>query len=184
MSTNGPILDALSAARAMLRDCYWWRRLANPDSPWDQATAQSHIHFDGLPPATPGPNHSRAQLTQLRPFALMWTEQAAGFRMRNETAGFCCPKASGVIVVQIELSVPTALAANPHALAEDVSRKLGLIVRTNNAQQPGLFELSGRSGYLPVNEVMLYGYVRSDGKARVDVGDCVVAELQMNWGLE
>lgn len=184
MSADGPILDAMTAARNMLADCHWWRRVANPDSPWDQATARSRIHFDGLPPADPGPDHSLAELTALRPFALMWTEQAAGFRLRNDTAGYCCAKANGVIVVQIELPVPPAMQLDPHALGTHVSRLMGLIIRTGNAEQPGLFELSGLSGYLPLNEIQLYGYVRSDEKAKLEIGDVVWAELQLSWGLE
>lgn len=184
MSADGPVLDALNAARAMLRDCHWWRRVANPDSPWSQATAEAHIHFDGLPPPVPGPDHSLAQLTQLRPFALMWTEQSAGFRLRNETAGYCCAIPSGMIVVQIEMPVPTAMVNNPTTLAQHLSRLLGLIMRTGNAEQPGLFELSGRAGYLPLTEIQLIGYARTDAKTARDIGDVIVAELQLNWGLE
>lgn len=181
---EGPILDALNAARTMLSDCYWWRRIASEDSPWDQATALAHIHFDGLPPAEPGPDHSLTQLTSLRPFVIMWTDQAGGLRIRNETAGYCCNVPSGVIIAQFELPVPPSIAADPTAVAQDISRKIGRIMRSCDADQPGLFELAGKSGYLPLTEIQLFGYVRTDAKSAEDVGDVVVAELQLNWGLE
>lgn len=181
---DGPVLDALNAARRMLADCYWWRRIADADSPWDQATALAHIHFDGLPPADPGPNHSLAQMTALRPFAIMWTDITGGLRIRNATAGYTCNVPSGRIIAQIELPVPTAIASDPTAVADDISRKIGLILRTGDSDQPGLFELAGRSGYLPLTEVELFGYARTDAKAAEDLGDIVFAELQISWGLE
>lgn len=184
MSADGPILDALNAARAMLRDCYWWRRIANPDNPWNEATAAAHIYFDGLPPPNPGPDHSLAELTQLRPFAIMWTEQAAGFRIRNESAGYCCAFPAGIIVVQIEFPVPPAMADNPITLAEHIARVIGRILRTCDVDEPGLVELSGQAGYLPLNEIQLIGYARTNQKTALDIGDTIVAELQLNWGLE
>jgi hypothetical protein len=184
MSADGPILDALTAARAMLRDCYWWRRLANPVTPWNQATAEEHIHFDGLPPPSPGPDHSLGELTLLRPFAIMWTEQSAGLRIRNETAGYCCAIPSGIVVVQIEFPVPAGIANQPSAVAEYASRAIGRIMRTCDANQPGLFELSGLAGYLPLNEIQLIGYARPEKKTTIELGDFVLAELQLNWGLE
>lgn len=181
---DGPLLTALNAARAMLRDCYWWRRLADETVPWEQAVAESHIHFDGLPPPSSKADHTLAELNNYRPFALMWTEQAAGLRLRNDTAGYCCVKPSGIIIVQIELLVPEGIAQFPTQVCQDVSKKLGRIMQTGDSNQPGLFELSGLAGYLPLIEIQLFGYVRADAKAARDIGDVVVAELQLNWGLE
>jgi hypothetical protein len=82
MSSDGDMLAALTAARNQLRDCYWWRRLANPAAPWDEATAQSRIHYDELPPPSPGPDHSLSELTALRPFAIMWPDLSGGFRWK------------------------------------------------------------------------------------------------------
>lgn len=184
MSSDGPLLSSMAAAKAMLRDCYWWRRLADANNAWSEAEAAAHIHYDALPPPSPGPDHSLSELQAARPFALLWSDAAAGMRLRNSTAGYCCYLPSGVIVIQIEMAVPANIAANPTAVAEDVSRKLGRIMTTGNAEQPGLMELSGLAGYLPINELQLYGYLRTDAKAARDLGDCVVAELQLNWGLE
>lgn len=184
MTSTGPLLASLNAAKAMLRDCYYWRRLADPDNPWDETTAAEHIHFDGLPPADPGPDHSLSELNALRPFALIWAEQSGGLRLRSATAGNCCPLPSGVIVVQLEIPVPDALADDPTALAQDLAQKLGRIMRTADPAEPGMFELSGLSGYLPLNEIQLFGYVRSDTKAAAELGDFVVAELQLTWGMD
>ncbi|QDV22922.1 hypothetical protein [Aureliella helgolandensis] len=180
--SDGPLLRSVRAARRMLRDCHQWQRLVSADTPWDEVTAEAHIHFDGLPPPDPGPDHSRSELEALRPFALVWADQAGGLRLRSESAGNCCPIHSGAIVVQIELPVLAGLANDPTLLAEDIMRKLGRIVRTGDAAEPGLFELSGLAGYLPLTEIQFTGYVRTDTKSAVEIGDAVVAEMRIAWG--
>lgn len=178
------MLAALTAARNQLRDCYWWRRLANPDSAWNEATSQAHIHFDELPPpAANAEIHSRAELVSLRPFAIMWADITGGFRWRTETGDFCCSMVSGVIVMQLELNVPANLAATPTALAEDLYQKFGRIMRTSNANEPGLLDLSGQAGYLPITDARITGYIRTDRKAAIDIGDAVTAEIELRWGV-
>lgn len=184
MASDGPVLVPMAAARQMLADCYYWRRLADPEDPWDDSTALAHVHYDGLPAPVSGPDHSLQELNDYRPFALLWTDQAGGLRVRATSAGFCCTKPSGVIVVQLELPVPEDLAANPSAVAEYLSRQIGRIIQSHDAAKPGLFELAGRAGYLPLNEVLLFGYVRTDDKSVRDIGDVAVAELQLSWGMD
>lgn len=182
--SDGPLLPALNAAKAMLRDCYWWRRIVSEVSPWSESQAAARIYFDELPSPSPGPDHSKAELMALRPFCLLWADVASGFRMRFDATGSCCVPISGTFVMRLELPVPDALAANPTALAEDLNRKLGRLLRTCNADQPGLAELSGLPGYLPLRELSLRGYIRTDEKAAMELGDAVVAEIEIQWGSE
>lgn len=183
MSSDGDLLAVLEAGKAMLRDAYWWRRLADPDNPWDEATAAAHIYFDQLPPPDPGPDYGAPQLGTLRPFALMWTDIAGGMRWRADGGDFCCSLVSGILVIQLELAVPMALADDPTALAADINRKLGRIMRTCDPAEPGILDLSGVSGYLPINEAKITGYMRTDSKAALELGDAVTAEIELRWGV-
>ena len=182
-TSDGDMLPLLLAARNQLRDCYWWRRLADPDNAWDEATAQSHIHFDELPPPQGAAEHSRTDLISLRPFAIMWADITGGFRWRADTGDFCCANVSGVIVMQLELNVPFNLAATPTALAVDVHRKFGRILRTSDPLQPGLLDLSGTADYLPITEAKISGYIRTDRQAATDLGDAVTAEIELRFGV-
>lgn len=183
MSADGPILAAMNAAKAMLRDCDQWRKLKDADSPWNEATAEAHIHFDALPAADPGPDHTLIELQALRPFAILWADTAGGMRMRNDTDGGCVIN-SGTIIMQIELDVPDDLTDDPTELAQDLYRKFGRLMKTNDSAAPGLMELTHRAGYLPLLEIQFIGSQRSDTKDAHDIGDVIVAEYQISWGLE
>lgn len=178
----GPILSSLDTAKSMLRDCYWWRRILSEDSPWDDATAAAHIHFDELPAPTPGPNHSRSQLNALRPFAILWHDLAGGLRLRSDTGGNCCAVITGRVIVRLELGVPANIASDTDAVARWFMRAVGRILKSNDPNKPGLWELSGRAGYLPITEIDVSGYVRTDSKERRELGDAIQIELQIDWG--
>lgn len=182
MSTDADLLDALNAAKTMLANAYYWRRLANENSPWDEATALAHIHYDELPLASPGPDHSLAELQALRPFALMWNDISTGMRWRSNGGDFCCAMVNGMTIIQIEMAVPANIATNPRLVAEDVNRKLGRIIRTCDPEKPGILDLSGQAGYLPITECKITGYIRTDRKAALEIGDAVTAEIELTWG--
>lgn len=175
---DGPLLPAINAARNLLRDCYYWRRLADPLDPWDEATSEAHVHLDELPAPDPGPDHTRDELIALRPFALVWMDTAGGYTMRFDTTGNCCPVVSGTVIYQIELPVPEALADSPTELAEYLHTEIGRLLRTGDATKPGMAELN----YLPIKQLGLRGYVRCDKKSAIDLGDFAVAEIELQWG--
>lgn len=179
---DGPLLPSLNAAKAMLRDCYWWRRIISEVTPMTEEQAAARIYFDELPPADPGPDHTREQLVALRPFCLLWADVANGFRLQFDSSGSCCVPSSGTFVFRLELPVPSELALDPTALAIDLNRKIGRLLRTCDADEPGLAELTMGSAYLPIKSLSLRGYVRTDEKAAVELGDAVVAEIEMQWG--
>ncbi len=182
MSTDADLLDVLNAAANMIRDAYWWRRIVDENNPWDQATAAAHIHFDELPEASPGPDHSLVELMAYRPFALVWADVAGGLRWRSDTGDFCCATVSGVCVVQFELAVPSNLTT-PRSVADYVNRTLGRVIRTCDPDKPGILDLSGTAGYLPITDAKISGYIRTDRKTALEIGDAVTAELELTWGL-
>lgn len=186
--TNGPMLAALLAAKAMLRDCYYWRRINNLSSElvtvWDAEQAEQHIYFDGLPRSSTGADHTRAELELLRPFAILWHDVAAGFRRRFDSAGNCGALSAGTTIMQIELPVPIELSESPDQLATELNTRFGRLVGTADATKPGLTELSGKTGYLPLLDLQVRGYIRTDDKAKLEIGDAVVAEFELRWGQE
>ena len=176
-----PLLAALTIARNQLRDCYWWRNLVSEVTPWNQAQAEARIYFDELPPPV-SDDYTPAELTALRPFALLWLDTASGLQLMSESSGNCCWIPSGTAIAQIEIPVPPNLAATPNALALDLHSKIGRIIRTADPTKPGLCDLAGVPGYLPVKQVIYRGYIRTDVKAAAEIGDCVRCEIEMQWG--
>ena len=122
---DGDLIACLNAARYQLRDTYWWRRTLNPNSPWNDDTALAHIHLDELPAPLTGPDHSLAELTELRPFALLWADVSNGFTWTSGTGDFCCANIGGQFVMQFELPVPQDIATDPYDVAVWVNTALG-----------------------------------------------------------
>lgn len=174
-----PLLNSLLAVRKILRDCYYWRALGGV-TPWTEEQAEARIYFDELPPPS-GDDYTAAELTALRPFALVWLDLNGGLKLTSEVSANCCWTPSGAAILQVELPVPTDLANDPGALTVDLHTKLGRIIRTCDAEKPGLADLASVSGYLPIKEVLYRGYIRTDVKAVNDLGDCVRCEIELQW---
>lgn len=182
--SDSAMLDIIELAALQLRDCYWWRRLVDPNNPWDDATAAAHIHFDELPPpANNEPVHSLAELESLRPYAIVFADIDEGFRWRTSTSDFCCSMVSGAIVMRIELAVPSELASTPKDLAIYLHRTFGRIMRTADDTKPGLLDLAKVPGYLPINDATITGYLRSSQQHSVSYGDAVEAAIHLKWGV-
>lgn len=74
---SGPISRAMQLARALLGDCQAFRDMADPAM--DQAGALARIYYNGLP-QPPGDKYTVAELTALRPFAIVGHNPNHGFR--------------------------------------------------------------------------------------------------------
>lgn len=181
---DGPIVHALEAAKLMLRDCYWWRRLADESNPWDETTAAAHIHFDALPNSATGADHSKAELIALRPFCLLSVDQGSGFQIDIDSASGSCVLPSGRLLMEIELNTPDDLASTPTALAQFIHRRVGQILHTSDTNQPGLVQLSNQAGYLTLNTLIVDEIYRTDEKAVQDIGDAITVNVRVAWGLQ
>lgn len=143
----------------------------------------TRIYLDALPPRTGGGEYSRNELESLRPFAIVWPDDVDGLRLRRRTAGIGCPSTAGRIIAQIEIPTPSNLAADPTALGRHVQRLMGRVAHTGSLAAPGLWDLSHASGSLPIDEIDVTGYHRTDPRQMNDVGDCLVFELAVRWGV-
>ena len=179
-----PLKASLERFRKMLAVCHHWRGFVDALNPWDQATARQHIYFDGLPPPA-GADHTLEELTALRPFVICWHDLAGGFTQSAASAGACIQN-SGRIIAQFEFEVPESLAdRNPHTVADYCNEKLGAILGpTGNAAEPGLWDLHRQGGYLFLQDSSFYGYERTESKDVAALGDIIVAELHINWGVQ
>ncbi|WP_144057924.1 hypothetical protein [Novipirellula maiorica] len=167
-----PLLNALDRARDMLAATAVWQEIADA----------SHIYYDALPPASPGPDYTRTQIENLRPLAILWHEVNGGFRLAVATADACTPIASGRMVIQIELNVPAEHADNPTAVGRWVMDLIGRLIRSYDTNSPGLWELSNRPGYLPLVSIDVDAYIRTSKKEVIALGDAVVFDLTLTWG--
>lgn len=172
LATEGPLLIALDAARRTLADTGQWSEIAD----------LSRIHYDALPAPEPGPDYTRQQLIAARPFALLWHEVSGGFRLEAQTADLRCPISSGKIICQIEVNVPPDIADNPTAVATWAMRLIGRLLRTDDDDEPGIWDLANTPGYLPVRAIDVDAYVRTGEKEIRDVGDAILFEFCLTWG--
>jgi len=77
VTPSGVISIPMQLARALLADCQAFRDLLTPSM--DQAAALARIHYNGLP-APDGDEYTLADLTALRPFAIVSHNPNHGFR--------------------------------------------------------------------------------------------------------
>lgn len=117
----------------------------------------------------------------MRPFALVWADVTGPLRTQSDIGGNAISMISGQMVLQLEVSVPEDLASDPAGLARTMYTHFGRIIH-GDSNQPGLWQLSGLPGYLPLNEVKLLGIIRCPEKDAVELGDFVTAEITLAWG--
>ncbi len=175
LSTDGPLLIALDAAKRMLAACDQWQAIAGGEA------STERIHYDALPAPDPGPQFTRAQMIAARPFALLWQDISGGYRIESGSATPHCPNQSGKIICQIELNVPAEHAGNPTALADWANRLIGRLIRTGDPEAPGLWDLSRSPGFLPVTAIDVDNYVRTNPKEFRELGDAIIFELAITW---
>lgn len=172
LATDGPLLLSLDAAKRILAATAAWTELGGAE----------RIYFDALPPPSPGPDYSRQELIQLRPFALIWHDVSGGYRMEAASADLRCPAQSGKIIVQFEVNTPDDVQNDPTALAIQMNRLIGNLLRTGNPSSPGLWDLAWQPGYLAIRAIEVDGYVRTDDKQIAEVGDAICFEFAITWG--
>lgn len=181
---SGVILEHLDAFAAMLRDCHWFRRALSEVSPFTEAEAAARIHFDALPvPKVDAEHHSREELDELRPFALYWTADGGLSVSSDGVFDYAPTLHKGTITVRLEATVPKAYRDDLSGAARWFAEWIGRIISTGNPDEPGLFELSGQAGYLPIRNVTLaYGPARTDKKRIHEDGDAIACEIDVAWG--
>jgi len=168
------IQDAQDIAKATLAACAAFQSLVDAG---DAAEAAEHIYHDSFPtPESGNAEHGRAELTALRPCAIVYTEDNQGFVVRRDAMGMeDCWNATGVIHFVIFRNVPAADVNLPSKVDTDFRTVLGNIV----SQMIGLSETAG---YLATKQFTVSGPARTPKKELKDIGDAQVAEIVAAWG--
>lgn len=175
---DGPLLSVLNVIRQMVADCYWWRRLVDEDNPWDDETALARTHIDALPAPASGVDYTQAELSSLRPFAIVYLESSMdGFQVRSP-----CFQVRGHAVINMQVNVPSELADDANALGVHLNKLFGAIARTGNPDQPGLWDLAEAKKCLVVDRLSIDGYYRTEPQDVKKYGDVAMADFHLYWG--
>lgn len=173
---DGPLLLALEAARVMIASTHEWQSVCGEPAPTHR------IYIDALPLADPGPDYSKEQLIALRPFAIIYNTTSGGLSLRAAAANFQNPLRRGVIECQFQVNVPADIAADPNAVGTWARRIAGRIAQTGSDDNPGIAELTMKNGYLPVMEIDVEAFERTDLKEQRQYGDAVIFGITLHWG--
>lgn len=168
------IQQAQNTARATLAACAAFQALVGAS---DATDALERIYHDALPyPESMRAEHTRAELTALRPCAVVYTEDNQGWVVERDAAGNeDCWNAHGIIHMVIDRNVPEADQYNPSKVDTDFRTILGDI-----AEQ--IIGLSETAPYLAANRIVVSGPYRTPLPELKDIGDAQRAELIVAWG--
>lgn len=148
------------------------------------AQAKERIYLDALPPPTDGKAYSPAEMSELRPFAIVYTDSQNGLEYDLESSGYGYA-ARGRLMVRLERAFPDVSGeTDPDAAADrQFENFLGPLLHSEDVNNPGLLELAGQPGYLMVRSAALaFGPSRVDPRDRAGLGDFQVAFLSIEWG--
>lgn len=168
------IQEAQDIAKATLAACAAFQSLVDAG---DATEALEHIYHDSFPtPISGGDAHGRAELTALRPCAIVYTEDNQGFVVRRDAMGMeDCWNATGVIHFVLFRNVPDADKDNPSKVDTDFRTVIGNIVSQ-------MIAVSETAGYLATKQFSVSGPTRTPKKELKDIGDAQLAEIIAAWG--
>lgn len=168
------IQDAQNIAKATLAACASFQSLVDAD---DATEAAARIYHDAFPvPISGRPEHTRAELTALRPCAIVYTEDNQGFVIRRDAMGNDdCWNATGVVHFVIYRNVPEADEFNLSKVDTDFRTVIGNIVEE-------MIGLSETAGYLATKQFTVSGPGRTPIADLKDIGDAQIAEVVAVWG--
>lgn len=179
----GPISTIEEIAAATLANTAQFQDLTGAAN---AAAALESIYFDALPPPdSDADSYTLAEIEALRPFAILNTEPQAGFRWHNAGRGAAWTyKTSGLVTIQIEANIDADDLDDPQEYMRLFKNAIGQIISTDDASEPGLLELAGQAGRLPITEVMFYGPFRGAEEAGDAQGNFLWAAIDLGWGFK
>ena len=175
---NGPITEAQEVWRVMLSRCYALQCWKDPVHPWTESQTLARIYNDRLPvPANHAPEYLPAELENYLPHVVVFTDPSGGF---HADCGAACDNVNGWEWGGILVADFYQAAANP---PNDVGFRtlLGQMLKSNNTQKPGLFELSGSIGNLVLLRCQAMGPIVSAPEENPEVGPLHTMRLMCSW---
>ena len=179
----GPLSEIEDLAADTLAACKHFQTLVGEAS---AALAKNHIYFDALPPpASDADTYTLAELEGYRPYAVINTEPQGGYRWRHQGSGAAWTFAgNGALTIEIEADIDSGDLGDPQEYMRLFKNTIGQIVLTEDQVNPGLLDLAGQGGYLPIREAVFYGPFRGAEEERKQQGDYLAAMIDLNWGVQ
>lgn len=163
----------------LIADCPTWQRIAvGRYGPYEAAAAKTKIYTDAFPdpPADAGTYTEAEWQDSLRPLALVYTAPEGGYRSERiglgETGSY---KDSGMVVVQIESSVPEADKELPVKVGRDFRNDIGRLIHE-------IQDRANSNGYPFVHNIRLPALSRGAETEESTVGDYYMAVITLEWG--
>lgn len=171
-AAEGPITRAESLLAATLAACERWQTLCG-----GAAAAAAHIHFDALPPPDAHVlEYSVADLAQLRPFAVIYTDEETGVVRAHVATGTRRRFADrGVLKFYIEKAVPADVADHPAEVDRRFKNDAGILLDQ-------LAALAGQAHYLAIDEITVQGPFRAHQDELPTKGDYQQMHFTVSWG--
>jgi hypothetical protein len=145
----------------------------------DATEALDSIYDDGLPVPANKSSYTKAELQALRPFAMIWTDEADGFSMeRTAVSGpssLMDWQSSGRLELHLEMDVPAELADDPAGLDLSFRNTIGQIFDE-------VAVLAGAGGMLAITSMAVsFGPYRTDTDKVPQQGDAIAIDLIWEW---
>lgn len=154
----------------------------------DETSARQRIFYHALPPPANDGEYTAAELAAYRPCALIYTDFPRGYRWHK--VGSFAWDDSGRLALELEWTVPEAVATDEAEVARRFSNWLGTVMqlRANEAdEQRGLIDLFDLAPYadhqfLAGAQIDVVDVTRTAIEQVEKIGDCIRALLIVHWG--
>jgi hypothetical protein len=138
--------------------------------------ALDYIYHDAWPPPASGPTHTLAEITELRPSAIVYTDPIDGFDMERDASADICWHNSGTIHLLLFRNTPEAALEDP-SLADTGWREIVGNILVN------LRDLSETPGMLASRAFRVAGMYRTEPTMLEAEGDAQAADIVIRWGV-
>lgn len=166
-------VEAFAAMLAQCRGFSDWLGLPT----FDPTEAARRIYFDGVGVDIDAEAMSRSDLEELRPYVILYMD-GGGHVFKRDAAPNCWTGNGGIVAV-FSRRYDEALTISEHwTRATDAMEP---IISTDDANVPGLLELSGTAGYLHASEIRVSIAGRTPLEARPQYGDAFDVVLYVGY---
>lgn len=142
----------------------------------DATAALAKIYHDELPKPSTGRLHTLAEITALRPCAVVFTASDSGWAIERDAMGEqACWNPYGILHCLLFRNVPEADKDDLGKCDTDFRTTVGLII-------DDLVAMSETAGRLAIDKITARGPFRTDVKELKSIGDAQAYELIINWG--
>ena len=167
----GSISLAVDNLRVTLADSAAFRTWSGTST---QAAALARIYYESLPPPTDKNEHTLVELTALRPYAAVWTDEFDGFTYRQDAA-LSTPKESGTMLIKFEQTVDPTIVNDYPEISRRFINAIGTIIEE-------VMDFYNVGGYLAIEQATLMKFGRGDPDERSAMGDYMAAVVKCEWG--